>query len=109
MNRNQCKPHTKRTCGEPFLRAQIEQTGENRTCFYCGSEGDTVSIEWVADQIEAAFEQHFYLTSTDPSPFEYAMMKEGDYEWDRDGDPVAEVIGSSAIGLDGFTRNTLRS
>lgn len=48
----------------------------------------------MADEIEIAFEEHFYRTPTDPSDYDYAMMKERD--WYRDGDPVADVIVESA-------------
>ncbi|MEK6320130.1 MAG: RES family NAD+ phosphorylase [Acidobacteriota bacterium] len=48
----------------------------------------------MADEIETAFEEHFYRTPIDPSDYDYAIMKERD--WYRDGDPVADVIGEAA-------------
>lgn len=78
--------------GEAFLRAEIEKDGRDGTCSYCGGGGETFSIGEVADRVEAAFDQHFYLTPQEPSGMEYAMSKEGDYDWERQGDPVADVI-----------------
>ena len=82
--------------GEAFLRAEIENGGHDGGCFYCGRQAKTFSIGEMADAIETAFEEHFYRTPTEPSAMEYAMIKEGDYVWERKGDPVAEVISSSA-------------
>lgn len=48
----------------------------------------------MADEIETAFEEHFYCTPTDPSDYDYAMMKERG--WYRDGNPVADVIAEAA-------------
>jgi hypothetical protein len=46
----------------------------------------------MADRIESALSQHFYRTATEPSGLEYAMIKEGDLDWERDGEPVVDVI-----------------
>src|SRR6266851_10363126 len=82
--------------GEPFLIAEIEKHGEIFVCFYCQSEGKTFSVEEMADRVETAFEEHFVRTPTDPSSFEYAMIKEGDLDWERHGDRVTDVIESLA-------------
>src|SRR5271157_1960485 len=37
-----------------------------------------------------------YRTPTEPSSVQYMMIKESDYEWERDGDPVADVISECA-------------
>jgi hypothetical protein len=82
--------------GELFLRAEIAKRGRVAVCSYCGHEGKTFSIAEVADAVEHAFEEHFYRTSTEPSGMEYAMIKEGDYDRKREGDPVVDVIGQYA-------------
>ena len=82
--------------GETFLRAEIEKEGESGTCHYCGKSGVTTSIDEMADRIETAFEQHYQRTATEPSPMEYAMIEEGDYDWCRQGEPVVYAIGSAA-------------
>lgn len=53
----------------------------------------TFSMVQMADEIEVALQQHFCLTPTEPSDYEYAMMREGLGDWEREGDEVAEVIG----------------
>lgn len=90
----------KRLCsacvGESFLQAEIDAHGEDAICSYCGSVGKTFSIEEMADRVETAFEHHFRRTADQPSGFEYAMMKEGDYDWDREGDRTTDMIGGTA-------------
>ena len=66
-------------------------------CFYCGSKGKSFSIDEIANEVEIALEEHFYRTPNEPSDFQYAMSKEGDYEWEREGESVLDVIGAHAM------------
>jgi hypothetical protein len=97
------EPEDRRLCsrciGDAFLRTEIEKEGEPGTCSYCNEPGCTISIGDVADRIDTVFEEHFQRTATEPSSMEYTMMKEGDYDWEREGDPVVYVI-ASAAGID---------
>lgn len=81
---------------ESFLKAEIAKTGEDGTCHYCGEDGKTTSIGEIADEIETAFEHHYQRTATEPSSMEYTMMKEGDYVWEREGEPVVYAISDAA-------------
>jgi RES domain-containing protein len=81
---------------EPFLRVEIEKTGQNDVCSYCDGDGKTCSIEELANRVERALEDHFELTPTEPDGFEYSMMKETDYEWHRKGEQVLYAISSAA-------------
>lgn len=74
----------------------IVKQGDQADCFYCGNEGKTFSINEMADEIEAAFEEHFYQTSTSPSDDEYGMYKHSSSGWYRDGYPILEVVASAA-------------
>jgi hypothetical protein len=92
----QTSNEAKRICcecvGDNYLREQIEFRGEERNCSYCDGRGETFSIGEMADEVEKAFEEHFYRTATEPSGMEYAAMKECDVGWERKGEPVIEVI-----------------
>lgn len=83
--------------GESVLQLKIETRGRVRVCFYCGNKGKSFSIDEMADELEIALEEHFYLTPNEPSDFQYAMTKEGDYDWEREGEPVVDVIGEYAL------------
>lgn len=86
---------------ESFLHDKIEREGENARCFYCEDEGKTISIEDLADHVDAAFEEHFEVTSNEPTAFEYSMMKEPDFQWYREGQSSADAIEDAAeIGSD---------
>lgn len=82
--------------GEPFLKAEIQSQGTSAACSFCGKEGRTYSIEEMADHVQAALEEHYSKTPSEPSDYEYAAIKEGEYNRWRQGDPVLQVIQSMA-------------
>ncbi|MGA3026321.1 MAG: RES family NAD+ phosphorylase [Bryobacteraceae bacterium] len=47
---------------EPFLRAKIEMDGLSETCSYCEQEGNTFSIDQIADSVAAIFADVYRLT-----------------------------------------------
>lgn len=82
--------------GDEFLSAQIEHQGESAVCTYCHQDAKTFTLDDIAAEIEIAFEEHFYLTASEPSGMEYIAEKEGILDWDRKGDPVVDVIAEYA-------------
>ena len=80
--------------GEAHLKALVGRHAEDGECDYCGRRGKVTSIGELAGYVETAFEHHFRRTESEPSGFEYAMSKE--FGWERDGDPVAPMIGGAA-------------
>ena len=74
--------------GEPFLRDSIRSRGKEARCSYCEKQGATIRISEMADAVDAALDQHFSRTPTEPSNMEYLWFKEtGD--WDRAGENQA--------------------
>ena len=83
--------------GESYLREKIRHHGAVGVCFYCGGEDRlTFSTEQVADEIEIALEEHYDCTASVPSNYEYMMINELDYDWERKGYPIADVIADCA-------------
>src|SRR6266481_3161575 len=82
--------------GEPFLRSEIERRGVETDCSYCERRQKSFSIGEMADAVDLVLREHFYQTATEPSGMQYTMMNEGDYNWEREGDPIAFVIEESA-------------
>ncbi|WP_428244003.1 RES domain-containing protein [Gynuella sp.] len=84
--------------GESFLKNLVEKSRQKGRCSYCAEEGFTISLEDMANHIEQAFEKHYIRTSTEPDSFEYAMMRDEDfnYSWERQGDSTIDVIGAAA-------------
>src|SRR6266478_6439140 len=90
------EPKDRRLCcecvAEAFLRSEIQRRGHEAECFYCGGRHKTFSIGEMADEVELALSEHFYRTASEPSGMEYAMLKEGDCDWERKGDPITFTI-----------------
>lgn len=82
--------------GEAYLRSEIQRRGVEADCSYCDRHEKTFSITEMADALELALKEHFYQTPTEASGMEYTMMKESDYEWERKGDPITDVISECA-------------
>jgi len=84
--------------GEYSLSAQIERLGAENVCSYCRRSGNTYSIAQVANEVAIAFRDHYDLTRSEPDLIEYHMTadEEMNYEWQREGVPVTDVIVESA-------------
>lgn len=82
-----------------YLGADIAKTGIEAECSYCHVEGPTISLEELADAVEAAFETHFVRTSDQPDAFQSAMLsdRESTYHFERDGEPVLWAIAGAAV------------
>ena len=83
--------------GETFLKGRIEKEGQEQICSFCAGQHKALPLDDIADAFEAVFAQHLCCTSDEPSGLEYLAMKESDYEWERSGEPVVEVL--QEIGL----------
>ena len=77
-----------------FLKKGIRVNGKLGKCTYCKQNRKAVQLKWLAENIHSAIEEHFYLTSNEPSPLEYALLndKEINYDWERKGEPVKYLI-----------------
>ena len=81
------------TCvGEPYLSSEIERSGLPGGCDVCGEDGQTYTLAQMSDRVEEVMGEHFRRTPTDPDGLEWAMIKEGISDWEREGDPTAIVI-----------------
>lgn len=78
--------------GESFLKAGILKDGRNGICSYCEEEGKTITVGEMADRFEFTLDQHFHRTPQEPSGLEYAMIKEGDLDWERKGETLVDLI-----------------
>ena len=82
--------------GEDSLRRALTRIGEPGCCHYCDHDGIVVSLEHLAVELDRAFESHYRRTSPEPSDFEDAMMRHGIRDWDRDGEPIVQLICDTA-------------
>ena len=82
--------------GEQFLKAMIDDQGKMGSCHYCKERRKVTTIGQFANEIHGAFEQHYQVTATEPSDLEYSLIKETDYVWWREGEPIVIAIGQAA-------------
>jgi hypothetical protein len=75
---------------DEFLRAEIKKDGRDGTCFYCGRDVKTFSIDQMADLVGTALSQLYYRTDTNPP--DHAADRH------RKGQPVADVINDAGMG-----------
>ncbi len=92
--------NTKRVCyacvGDRILAGKIEEEGSRGLCSYCGKSHETLTLDRLADRIDEVLQKHFVDTPSGPSDFEYVLIREGLWEWEREGDPVVCVIADMA-------------
>lgn len=82
--------------GDRFLRDTVSRSVDFGTCFYCGSDGTVLALAKLARHFEEAFDSHYVRTSPEPSDEDYGLMKAGIREWEREGEPVVDVIDGMA-------------
>lgn len=76
--------------GDEYLKKQIaEQDVSNDNC-QCGGSGPTVTIQWLADQVKEALDNHYCYTSPDPDDVPLDMLKEG--PWEHGGVALVPLI-----------------
>ncbi|HEY4211567.1 MAG TPA: RES family NAD+ phosphorylase [Steroidobacteraceae bacterium] len=87
--------------GEAYLKDEVKTTGELGECSHCGDSRESVSLKELAERIHPVFEEHFYVTSSEPGIYESMMMRdpEGAYEWEREGSQTQYAI-AEAAGID---------
>lgn len=106
-------PAANRVCraciGEPYLSELVTRTGKVAGCFYCSAETESITLKQLADQIERAFDEHYYRTPTNPDAFEAAMQADSgaDYHWERQGEEVLRAIADAAVISDAVATDVL--
>lgn len=80
--------------GEAYLSERIEEEGQEDECSFCGEELACITLEDLADRIEAAFDTHYERTADEPNSYQYAMLRdrELDYDWEREGQESVYAI-----------------
>lgn len=78
---------------ENYLQNLIQQE-EIHTCSYCSVKAECISIEDIVTRVIEALDKHFYVTNSEPEPWQEMLMrdKEETYDWFRDGTPLEELL-----------------
>lgn len=84
--------------GEVYLRAEMRRHGNRRRCSYCDRRAKSYTIGDIAVRMEKVFGEHYRRTSDQPNAWQQTLLsdREADYDWERDGEPVVQVIANAA-------------
>ncbi|HTA98916.1 MAG TPA: RES domain-containing protein [Bradyrhizobium sp.] len=80
--------------GDSFLKDEVRQEGSNRQCHFCGKSREAWPLDELAERVRDVIEEHFEVTPSDPSDEGFVYDREMD--WERRGEPVADVISGIA-------------
>lgn len=80
--------------GDAFLKQEVSHDGLKRECHFCVKTGDAWSLDELAGRVKCVIEEHFRITPDDPRDEGFVYDKEMD--WERRGDPIADVIAEIA-------------
>jgi len=61
-------------------------------CSFCGKRLTTIALDQAADIFDRVFEQNFVRTDDQMTGMEYTMSRESDYEWERSGEDIVELL-----------------
>jgi len=81
-----------RCVGEKILKSTIKTIGTMANCSFCRKHLKTISLDQAADIFDKVFEQNFVRTEDEPTGMEYTMSRESDYQWERSGEDIVELL-----------------
>jgi hypothetical protein len=91
--------------GDTFLKREVRRDGRKRECHFCGKTREAWPLDELAERIQGVIEEHFRVTPSDPRDEGFAYDK--DMDWERRGDPAADVIAEIA-GLEPESAEAVR-
>ena len=81
-----------RCVGEKTLKSTIKKIGTMADCSFCRKRVKTISLDQAAEIFDKVFDQNFVRTEDEPTGMEYTMSKESDYQWERSGEDIVELL-----------------
>ena len=80
--------------GDTFLKDEIRREGHKRWCHFCGKTRMAWPLDELAERVQGVIEDHVRITPSDPRDEGFAYDK--DMDWERRGEPIADVIAGVA-------------
>ena len=81
-----------RCVGEKVFKGKIKTMGRMAVCSFCRKHLKTISLDQAADILDKVFNQNFVRTDDQPTDLDYMMSRESDYEWERSGEDIVELL-----------------
>src|SRR5437870_4520292 len=83
-----------RCIGDAILKQEVRRDGRKRECHFCGKTREAWPLDELAERVQGVIEEHFRITPSDPR--DEGLVYDKDVDWERRGDPVADVIAELA-------------
>ena len=77
---------------ENYLSSKIRRLKQQAICYYCNDDGPVITIAGISDEIATVLKSYYQQTSPEPSELDLAMIRHRIREWEREGEPVIQVI-----------------
>jgi hypothetical protein len=76
--------------GDAYLKADIRKKGLKRSCMICERRRRGILFDDLCERVHAILSNEFELTANEPE--NWALYKEGDFNLERDGEPLDAVL-----------------
>lgn len=80
--------------GDSFLKADVRREGRRLKCNFCGKLRRAWPLDKLAERVREIVEEHFRLTPS--NPYDEGYYYDSEMNWERRGEPVADVIANIA-------------
>ncbi|MBS1954936.1 MAG: RES domain-containing protein [Cyanobacteria bacterium SZAS-4] len=87
--------------GDSFLKDLIKHLEFVTECDYCEATDQCITLADLSEHVKRGFREHYEATSSEPDGMQWAMLrdKEINYNWEREGEFVVDIIQDEA-GVD---------
>jgi hypothetical protein len=76
--------------GDAFLKEEVKREGKRHTCTICGSRKKSIAFDELCDRVHMIVSEEFQVTDSEPES--WTPYKEGNVDWERDGQTVDELL-----------------
>jgi RES domain/HEPN/RES N-terminal domain 1 len=76
--------------GDAYLKAEVKAGGKCQLCAVCGNRQHSVAFDSLCERVHQIVSEEFERTASEPD--NWALYKESDYDWEREGDQIDEIL-----------------
>ncbi len=76
--------------GDAYLKAEIKADGKRQLCGICGNRRRSIAFDSLCERVHQIVSEEFKRTASEPD--NWALYKESDYDWEREGDQIEEIL-----------------
>src|SRR6516162_9681638 len=76
--------------GDAYLKAEIKAEGKCQPCAICGNRQCSIAFDSLCERVHQIVSEEYERTASEPD--NWALYKESDYDWEREGDQIEEIL-----------------